>query len=72
MFCVPAWLDCTDFELSSGPKRYDYSPAQDEWVYGRDGRSLNDLLNKELGNVFGEDLDLGLGRISTRAPVETH
>ena len=44
----------------SGPKRYDYVEEQDDWVYLRDGRSLSDLLNQELSDALGRDVDLGL------------
>lgn len=48
----------------TGPKRYDYvivgegqhekqDTATGDWVYLRDGTSLNDLLLKELGIDFG-------------------
>ena len=50
----------------SGPKRYDYVPERDDWVYLRDGRSLNELLNQELSNVFGQNVDLGLADVSTQ------
>ncbi|RPD63155.1 Frataxin, partial [Lentinus tigrinus ALCF2SS1-6] len=50
----------------SGPKRYDYVPEQDGWVYSRDGRSLNDLLNQELSDVLGRKVDLGLADVSTQ------
>ena len=50
----------------SGPKRYDYVPERDDWVYLRDGRSLNELLNQELSNVFGQNVDLGLAEVSTQ------
>jgi len=48
----------------SGPKRYDYSPEQDEWVYLRDGNSLDALLNEELKAAFGVDVDVGLRGIT--------
>ncbi|KAH9890908.1 Frataxin [Cubamyces lactineus] len=50
----------------SGPKRYDYVEEQDDWVYSRDGRSLSDLLNQELSDAFGRDIDLGLAAVSSR------
>ncbi|KAH9853192.1 Frataxin [Lenzites betulinus] len=50
----------------SGPKRYDFVPEQDEWVYARDGRSLNDLLKQELSDTLGRDVDLGLTGVSSR------
>lgn len=51
--------------LRSGPKRYDYTPEEDDWVYSRDGRSLNELLNQELTEVLGRKVDLGLADVST-------
>ncbi|THH27020.1 hypothetical protein EUX98_g7166 [Antrodiella citrinella] len=48
----------------SGPKRYDYVIEQDEWVYGRDGQSMGDLLNQEISSALGEELDLGLKNVS--------
>ena len=50
--------------LCSGPKRYDYKPEEDGWVYSRDGQSLNDLLNKELSEILGRSVDLGLDAVS--------
>ncbi|KAI0336034.1 Frataxin [Cubamyces sp. BRFM 1775] len=50
----------------SGPKRYDYVEDQDGWVYLRDGRSLSDLLNQELSDALGRDVDLGLTAVSSR------
>ncbi|KAI0762778.1 hypothetical protein C8Q74DRAFT_1206936 [Fomes fomentarius] len=50
----------------SGPKRYDYVTEQDEWVYSRDGRSLNDLLNQELSDALERKVDLGLMNVSTQ------
>ncbi|KAH9921947.1 uncharacterized protein BXZ73DRAFT_104209 [Epithele typhae] len=50
----------------SGPKRYDYVPEDDGWVYSRDARSLNDLLNQELSDIFGRTIDLRLANVSTQ------
>ncbi|KAL1952174.1 hypothetical protein VTO73DRAFT_1323 [Trametes versicolor] len=50
----------------SGPKRYDYAPEEDGWVYARDGRSMNDLLNQELSDALARDVDLGLTGVSTQ------
>ena len=52
------------WHLSSGPKRYDYSPAEDDWFYSRDGQSLGSLLNNELSTIIGQDVDLGLREAS--------
>jgi len=48
----------------SGPKRYDYLPTTDSWVYARDGRTLGDLLNTELTKALGTTVDLGLEDVS--------
>ncbi|KAI0757218.1 hypothetical protein C8Q80DRAFT_1265173 [Daedaleopsis nitida] len=50
----------------SGPKRYDYDPRTDGWVYYRDGTSLNDLLNQELSDVLERKVDLGLTNVSSQ------
>ncbi|GLB36378.1 putative frataxin-like domain containing protein [Lyophyllum shimeji] len=44
----------------SGPKRYDYSEADDNWLYSRDNRAMDDLLNDELSKALGRPVDLGL------------
>ncbi|GJE85941.1 frataxin [Phanerochaete sordida] len=49
---------------TSGPKRYDYVPEKDDWIYLRDGKSLGQLLNGELSTVFNRAIDLQLGPIS--------
>ncbi|KAI0670111.1 Frataxin [Trametes maxima] len=49
----------------SGPKRYDYDPAIDEWVYYRDGDTLNQTLNRELSHALERDVDLGLTGLSS-------
>lgn len=49
-----------DLPESSGPKRYDYSEANDDWLYSRDSQALGDLLNKELSRALGKPVDLGL------------
>ncbi|KAF7437051.1 Mitochondrial chaperone Frataxin [Pleurotus ostreatus] len=48
----------------SGPKRYDYSPKHDDWRYARDDSSMGDLLNREIGEVFGRDVNVGLDDIT--------
>ncbi|CCM02205.1 uncharacterized protein FIBRA_04285 [Fibroporia radiculosa] len=53
----------------SGPKRYDYSEAQDDWVYNRDGHMMGDLLNRELSNILGAEISLGVEKISGLEPV---
>jgi frataxin len=46
--------------FSSGPKRYDYSGANDVWLYSRDGRSLEDLLSSELSRALDREVDIGV------------
>ncbi|KAH8100554.1 Frataxin [Cristinia sonorae] len=48
----------------SGPKRYDYIPEQDDWVYSRESQSLGDLLNEELSSALGKEIDLAVRDIS--------
>lgn len=48
----------------SGPKRYDYSPSSDSWVYSRDGRALGDLLSTELSTALGQKVELELEGVS--------
>ena len=48
----------------SGPKRYDYVPEADEWIYSRDQQSIGDLMNTELSKIFGRDIDLGVHKVS--------
>ncbi|KDQ63865.1 hypothetical protein JAAARDRAFT_29917 [Jaapia argillacea MUCL 33604] len=48
----------------SGPKRYDYIRSHDAWIYSRDQKSLGALLEEELSQVFGEELQLGLQNLS--------
>ncbi|KAI0651642.1 hypothetical protein C8Q79DRAFT_897387, partial [Trametes meyenii] len=51
----------------SGPKRYDYDPKSDEWVYYRDGSTLNQTLNQELSLALRRDVDLGLTGVSSNS-----
>jgi len=44
----------------SGPKRYDYVSSNDDWQYSRDGRTIGDLLNDELGRILEQPVDLGI------------
>ncbi|TFK41389.1 hypothetical protein BDQ12DRAFT_626819 [Crucibulum laeve] len=53
----------------SGPKRYDYSAGQDDWIYTRDNRALGELLNEELSQVFRQKIELGATHISALAGV---
>lgn len=52
--------------LDSGPKRYDFSEDKDGWVYSRDGVALSDLLNGEIGQIVGRQVQLGLDNVSER------
>jgi frataxin len=51
----------------SGPKRYDYSATEDEWLYSRDGRAMSELLEDELSRTLGTKVILGIGKISEKA-----
>jgi len=42
----------------SGPKRYDFHDDTTEWVYARDGKSINALLSEELSTVFNEPINI--------------
>ncbi|KAJ1660759.1 hypothetical protein IWQ61_000372 [Dispira simplex] len=42
----------------SGPKRYDYDTAHAAWFYQRDGSTLGELLNQELGALFHRSVDV--------------
>lgn len=44
----------------SGPKRYDYSPERNTWVYARDQVSIGSLLEDELADAFGKPVHLRL------------
>ena len=46
--------------MLSGPKRYDYVPKENRWIYSRDNRSLGDLMNAELSKMLKQDVDLGV------------
>lgn len=48
----------------SGPKRYDYVPEKDQWIYLREGRSLGHLLNEELCKIFDREIDLKISKVS--------
>ncbi|KAF9229665.1 Frataxin [Gyrodon lividus] len=48
----------------SGPKRYDYVPATDDWRYSRDGEGIGVLMERELSHMLGRDVKLGLERVS--------
>ncbi|KAI9259681.1 hypothetical protein BDA99DRAFT_465447 [Phascolomyces articulosus] len=42
----------------SGPKRYDYDTEHKKWFYHRDNHTLDELLNEELSQVFGQTVDV--------------
>ncbi|KAH7908262.1 hypothetical protein BJ138DRAFT_1158087 [Hygrophoropsis aurantiaca] len=50
----------------SGPKRYDYFPASDDWRYLRDGQGLGELLNGELSEILTKPIDLKIEQVSTQ------
>ncbi|KAH7921259.1 Frataxin, partial [Leucogyrophana mollusca] len=50
----------------SGPKRYDYFPASDDWRYARDGQGMGELLNRELSKVLGRPIELAIEGVSTQ------
>jgi len=49
---------------SSGPKRYDYVSSHNGWYYARDGKSLGELLEEELGKALDLKVELGLEKAS--------
>lgn len=50
----------------SGPKRYDYVPERDDWLYSRDGQSLGSLLETELKQLTNREAQLGLEAVSQK------
>jgi len=52
--------------LYSGPKRYDYSEEKDDWLYSRDGVTLSDLLDGEVSQIVGRQVELGIRNVSER------
>ncbi|KAF5311832.1 hypothetical protein D9619_003328 [Psilocybe cf. subviscida] len=42
----------------SGPKRYDYQEETGQWVYSRDGHSMDNLLSEELSNIFSQPIQI--------------
>jgi len=42
----------------SGPKRYNFNQDTKQWVYSRDGHSMNALLSNELSVVFKEPVNI--------------
>jgi len=54
----------TSLTLHSGPKRYDYSEEKDDWVYSRDGVAMSDLLDSEISQIVGRQVELGVQNVS--------
>ncbi|KAG6832213.1 hypothetical protein H0H92_004178 [Tricholoma furcatifolium] len=50
----------------SGPKRYDYSVVDDNWLYSRDGQALGALLNEELTKALDQPVDIGLEGLASQ------
>jgi len=50
----------------SGPKRYDYREKEDGWYYNRDGISIGTLLNKELSEALGRDVNFEIDQLSSK------
>ena len=50
----------------SGPKRYDYDPKTDSWLYKHDGVTLNDLLNTELSEALARRVDVRLNNVTDK------
>ncbi|TCD70038.1 Mitochondrial chaperone Frataxin [Steccherinum ochraceum] len=48
----------------SGPKRYDYVPEENDWIYSRDASSMGELLNTELTSSLEQEVDLGINPVS--------
>ncbi|KAG2216587.1 hypothetical protein INT45_004508 [Circinella minor] len=42
----------------SGPKRYDFDKEHKKWFYHRDNHTLDELLNEELSEIFGQSIDV--------------
>ncbi|ORX99186.1 Frataxin [Basidiobolus meristosporus CBS 931.73] len=40
----------------SGPKRFDYDVDAGKWFYQRDDNTLDELLNRELSEIFQREL----------------
>lgn len=49
---------------NSGPKRYDYVLATDDWRYSRDGEEMGALVECELTELLGRMVKLDLRRVS--------
>lgn len=42
----------------SGPVRYDYDEEHKKWFYHRDNHTLDELLNKELSEIFDRPVNV--------------
>ena len=42
----------------SGPKRYDYVKSLNKWLYEREEKSLEELLNTELSSLLGLEISI--------------
>jgi len=40
---------------ASGPARFDFSPAERKWIYRRSGKSLHELLDREIADALKTD-----------------
>ncbi|CAL8068776.1 unnamed protein product [Calicophoron daubneyi] len=40
----------------TGPKRYDYNPSRQEWIYKNDGTALHALLEKEISEIVHDSI----------------
>ncbi|XP_014239960.1 frataxin homolog, mitochondrial [Cimex lectularius] len=45
---------------SSGPKRYDFDPQRNTWVYKHDNIPLHTLLKQELSIILNDNIDLSM------------
>ncbi|RZF35837.1 hypothetical protein LSTR_LSTR008943 [Laodelphax striatellus] len=41
---------------TSGPKRYDFLPSKQSWIYKHDNRSLHQLLQEEIAEIVGDNV----------------
>ncbi|KAI5702674.1 hypothetical protein M8J75_002905 [Diaphorina citri] len=42
---------------TSGPKRYDFDPSRNTWIYKHDNKSLHDLLQEEIVTIVMSNVD---------------
>ncbi|KAI6133347.1 hypothetical protein EDD16DRAFT_1531321, partial [Pisolithus croceorrhizus] len=48
----------------SGPKRYGYVRATNDWRYSRDGEELSAHMERELSETLGRGVRLGMRQVS--------